>query len=320
MQHHTPNSTLQPLASIAVTSDASGSLSSSTAPVFANIDAGFHIIIPARLSSSRLPSKMLADLGGVPLVVRTAQQARKTQALSITVATDDENIATVVRAHGFHALMTAKDHPTGTDRLSQAASLLGLPDEAIVVNVQGDEPQIEPDLIALVARALADQPRCAMATAAHPISALTDAFNPNVVKVVCNAAGQALYFSRAPIPYARDATAQNEDGLMLAAYTPQATNHTTHNALLPVPLLPTLLRHIGIYAYRASFLKIYPQLSPSPIEQVESLEQLRVLWHGYAIAVARWSGAMCAGVDTAADLARVQKNFMTDSINPLQAT
>jgi 3-deoxy-manno-octulosonate cytidylyltransferase (CMP-KDO synthetase) len=180
--------------------------------------------------------------------------------------------------------------------------LLGLPDDAIVVNVQGDEPLIDPAIIAAVAQTLAAQPNCAMATAAHPIHGEADIFNPNVVKVVCNAAGQALYFSRAPIPYARDATQQTDTGLIHAGYKPNVPQQS--------PLsLPTVMRHIGIYAYRVSFLKAYPSLSISPLETAESLEQLRALWHGYNIAVLSWAGALEAGVDTAADLARVRAVF-----------
>jgi 3-deoxy-manno-octulosonate cytidylyltransferase (CMP-KDO synthetase) len=256
----------------------------------------FHIIIPARMASTRLPGKMLADLGGVPLVIRTAQQAAKASAASVTIAADDAAIAAAAQAHGVACVLTDVAHPTGTDRLSQAAQLLGLADEAIVVNVQGDEPLIDPAIIAAVARSLHDQADCAIATAAHAIHTADEVFNPNVVKVVCNAANQAMYFSRAPIPFARDATAHNDAGLMQPAYLPGATP-------------PAVLRHIGIYAYRVSFLKAYPQLAASPLEAVESLEQLRALWHGYRIAVLPWAGALAAGVDTAADLARVREQF-----------
>jgi 3-deoxy-manno-octulosonate cytidylyltransferase (CMP-KDO synthetase) len=256
----------------------------------------FHIIIPARMASTRLPGKMLADVGGVPLIIRTAQQAALTQAASMTIAADDAAVANAAAKHGFACVMTDVSHPTGTDRLSQAAQLLGLADDAIVVNVQGDEPLIDPAIIAAVAQSLAVQPDCAMATAAHPIHTEADIFNSNVVKVVCNAANQALYFSRAPIPFARDATMQNEAGLMQSAYRLGTA-------------MPAVLRHIGIYAYRVSFLRAYPMLAASPLEAVESLEQLRALWHGYKIAVLPWAGALAAGVDTAADLARVRTVF-----------
>lgn len=256
----------------------------------------FHIIIPARIASTRLPGKMLADVGGMPLVICTAQQAAKTTAVSITIAADDAAIAQAAAAHGFNCVLTDVTHPTGTDRLSQAARLLALPEDAIVVNVQGDEPLIDPAIIGAVAQTLAAQPDCAMATAAHPIHTEADIFNPNVVKVVCNAENQALYFSRAPIPFARDATAQNDAGLMQPAYRQGAP-------------APAVLRHIGIYAYRVSFLRAYPALIASPLEAVESLEQLRALWHGYKIAVLPWAGALEAGVDTAADLERVRAVF-----------
>jgi 3-deoxy-manno-octulosonate cytidylyltransferase (CMP-KDO synthetase) len=258
--------------------------------------SAFHIIIPARMASTRLPGKMLADLGGIPLVIRTAQQAAKAGAASITIAADDAAIVSAAQAHGVACVLTDVNHPTGTDRLSQAAALLGLPDDAIVVNVQGDEPLIDPAIIRAVAHALRAQPDCAIATAAHAIHSADDLFNPNVVKVVCNAASQALYFSRAPIPFARDTTAQNEAGLMQAAFTAGSQ-------------APAAQRHIGIYAYRVSFLKTYPQLATSPLEAIESLEQLRALWHGYRIAVLPWATALAAGVDTAADLARVRGSF-----------
>jgi 3-deoxy-manno-octulosonate cytidylyltransferase (CMP-KDO synthetase) len=258
--------------------------------------ATFHIIIPARMASTRLPGKMLADLGGAPLVIRTAQQAAKAGAASVTIAADDVAIASAASAYGVACLMTDAAHPTGTDRLSQAARLLGLTHDAIVVNVQGDEPLIDPAIIAAVAQSLHEQPNCAMATAAHAIHSADEVFNPNVVKVVCNAAHQAMYFSRAPIPFARDATANNAAGLMQPAYLAGATP-------------PAVLRHIGIYAYRVSFLKAFPQLAASPLEAVESLEQLRALWHGYRIAVLPWAGALAAGVDTATDLVRVRALF-----------
>lgn len=256
-------------------------------------NARFHIIIPARMASSRLPGKMLADVGGVPLVIRTAQQAAQAGALSVTIAADHADIAAVASQFGVACVMTDVAHPTGTDRLSQAAAILGLASDAIVVNVQGDEPLIDPAIIRAVADTLATQASCAMATAAHPIHDAADVFNPNVVKLVCNAMGQALYFSRAPIPFARDAYASDALGLMQPALK---VGHT----------LPAVQRHIGIYAYRVSFLSAYPTLAQSPLEVTESLEQLRALWHGYSIAVMPWDTALIAGVDTAADLERVR--------------
>ncbi|MEN9911991.1 MAG: 3-deoxy-manno-octulosonate cytidylyltransferase, partial [Pseudomonadota bacterium] len=257
----------------------------------------FHIIIPARLSSSRLSHKILADLGGVPLVIRTAQQASKANAISLTVAVDNLQVADTVQQYGFNCILTDVGHLTGTDRLAQAVALLNLPDEAIVLNVQADEPMIDPELIHAVAHTLHQHTHCTVATAAHPLTAdnIVDIFNPNAVKVVCNKAHEALYFSRAPIPFARDKISQADNGLMQASYH----SNISHQQL------PTVLRHIGIYAYRASFLRQYPDLCESPLESIEKLEQLRALWHGYRIAVLPWTKPTVAGVDTEADLNRV---------------
>jgi 3-deoxy-manno-octulosonate cytidylyltransferase (CMP-KDO synthetase) len=248
----------------------------------------FHVIIPARLASSRLPEKPLADIAGAPMVVRVAQRAALAMPLSMTVATDSDRIADACARHGIHAILTAIAHPTGTDRLAEAVSKLCLADEAIVVNVQGDEPQIDPELVATVAEALNDQPLAAIATAAHPIHEATALFDPNVVKVVCDRQGLATYFSRAPIPYARDAFAVSREQL---------------------PVGHPALRHIGIYAYRVGYLKAFAGLAPTPAERMESLEQLRAIEHGYRIAVAVWPRAMPAGVDTAADLERVRESW-----------
>lgn len=249
----------------------------------------FHVIIPARMASMRLPNKPLADIGGAPMIVRVAQQAAQSGAASVTIAADDQRIVDAARAAGFIALMTDADHVSGTDRIHQAASMLGLADDVLVVNVQGDEPLIPPQLIALVAEKLQQNKNAVMATACHALYDFADMLNPNIVKVVLDADSLALYFSRAPIPYPRDALMQHD-----VDQFPQG--------------LPAY-RHIGIYAYRASFLKIYADLSPAPIEKFESLEQLRVLWHGYKIAVSVVADAPPAGVDTAEDLARVQTAF-----------
>jgi 3-deoxy-manno-octulosonate cytidylyltransferase (CMP-KDO synthetase) len=259
----------------------------------------FHIIIPARLSSSRLPHKVLADLGGVPLVIRTAQQASKANPISLTVAVDNAQVAHTVQQYGFNCVLTDVGHLTGTDRLAQAVALLNLPNEAIIVNVQADEPMIDPELIHAVANTLYQHTHCTIATAAHPLTSdhIVDIFNPNAVKVVCNKAGEALYFSRAPIPFARDAISQSDTGLM----QPNYHSNISHQQL------PTVFRHIGIYAYRASFLRQYPNLSESPLEVVEKLEQLRALWHGYRIAVLPWTKPTVAGVDTETDLNRVRQ-------------
>ena len=248
----------------------------------------FTVIIPARLSSSRLPRKALADIGGKPMVVRVAEQAGKSGAARIVVATDAAEIQTACPAHGIETVLTAESHESGTTRLAEAAQILGLPPQTVVVNVQGDEPLIDPELIRQTAAALADG-RAPMATAAHEINDFDEFLNPNVVKVVPNAQGQALYFSRAPIAYPRDTMRAGERKL------PQ-----------PLPL-----RHIGIYAYRAGFLQEYAAMPPSPLEHTESLEQLRVLWHGRAIAVGITAQAPAPGVDTQEDLERVRQIFQT---------
>jgi 3-deoxy-manno-octulosonate cytidylyltransferase (CMP-KDO synthetase) len=250
----------------------------------------FVALIPARLASTRLPDKPLADIGGQPMVVRVAERAAASGARRVAVATDSEQIASRVRAAGFNAVLTRADHPSGTDRLAEAAAHLALAESDIVVNVQGDEPMVPPALIAAVAARLAASADCAIATAAHPITSAAEFRNPNVVKVVTDAQGRALTFSRAPIPHERDAT-------------PAASPDALPQALLAHGLP---LRHIGLYAYRAGFLARFPLLKPAPLEQIESLEQLRALWHGFRIAVHLADTAPPAGVDTPADLERVR--------------
>lgn len=246
----------------------------------------FTVIIPARLASTRLPNKPLADLGGKPMVVRVAERARLSGAERVVVATDHADIAAACAAHGVAAQMTRADHPSGTDRIAEVAAALELAPDAVIVNVQGDEPLISPELIAATAALInRDVP---MATAAHAVTDAGDAFNPNVVKVVLDRNGRALYFSRATIPWHRDAFAQQTQ-------------------VLPTHYAP--LRHIGLYAYSNRFLQAYPQLALSPIEQIEALEQLRVLWHGFPIAVHVSSETPAAGVDTPEDLARVRRHF-----------
>ena len=234
----------------------------------------FAALIPARFASTRFPGKPLADLGGKPMVVRVCERARESGADPVCVATDDARIADAVRKHGFDARMTRAGHASGTERIAEAAAQLGLADEAIVVNVQGDEPLIAPQLIARVAAALEANPQASVATACHPIHDAAEFANPNVVKAVLNAKGEALYFSRAGIPHPRSGA-------------------------------PQALRHVGIYAYRVGFLKRYASLAPSPLEIAEQLEQLRVLWHGYRIATVIEEGAIPPGVDTPADLQAV---------------
>jgi 3-deoxy-manno-octulosonate cytidylyltransferase (CMP-KDO synthetase) len=254
----------------------------------------FLVLIPARNASTRLPGKPLLDLGGKPMVVRVAERARAAGATAVYVATDHEDILAAAERHGVAALMTRADHASGTDRLAEAAAQLGCGDEQVIVNVQGDEPLIDPRLVRRVADDLEADPAAAVATAAHPMDSPADFFNPNVVKVVCDRAGRALYFSRAPIPYARDAFAALKGKPVGSAPLPQG--------------LPAL-RHIGLYAYRAGFLRSYAALEPSPIESFEALEQLRVLWHGLPVRVTVVENAPEAGVDTPEDLARVRLRF-----------
>lgn len=246
----------------------------------------FIAIIPARLASTRLPNKPLADLGGKPMVVRVAERAQLAGAARVIVATDHEDIRAACEQHGVEVCMTRADHPSGTDRIAEVARALNLPADAVVVNLQGDEPLIDPELLqAAASRISAEVP---MSTCAHPLHDAADAFNPNVVKVVLDKTGRALYFSRATIPWHRDAFAQSKDALP-AGYVP--------------------LRHIGLYAYRNDFLQAYPALEVSPLEAIEALEQLRVLWHGYPIAVHVTDSAPAAGVDTPEDLARVRQFY-----------
>lgn len=246
----------------------------------------FTVIIPARLASTRLPNKPLADLGGKPMVVRVAEQAALSGAARIVVATDHPDIAAACAAHGIEVALTRADHPSGTDRIAEVAKALGLADDAVVVNLQGDEPLIDPALLAACASRIVEG--VPMATCAHPLHEMADLFNPNVVKVVLDKLGRALYFSRAPIAWHRDGFAQSRE-------------------TLPAGFVP--LRHIGLYAYSNAFLQQYPKLEASPLEAIEALEQLRVLWHGVPIAVHITDTAPAAGVDTPEDLARVRLSY-----------
>ncbi len=253
------------------------------------ITMNFKVVIPARYASTRLPGKPLADIAGKPMVVRVAERALQSGASEVWIATDHTGVADAGRVHGINVCMTSPLHVSGTDRLAEVALQRGWSDEEIIVNVQGDEPLIAPDLIGLVARHLHDHPAASISTACHALLGDAEMFNPNVVKVVLDRQGYALYFSRAPIPWARDAWA---------------------NA--PRSALPRdfpAYRHVGIYAYRAGFLKIYATLSPAAIERYEALEQLRALWHGYRISVALAHAAPLAGVDTMDDLERVRGLF-----------
>ncbi|MBI5257065.1 MAG: 3-deoxy-manno-octulosonate cytidylyltransferase [Burkholderiales bacterium] len=247
----------------------------------------FTVLIPARLASTRLPNKPLADIAGLPMVVRVAQAARRSRAHRVVVAADDPAIVSACQAHGTDALLTRADHPSGSDRLAEACTLLDLPDDECVVNVQGDEPMVAPAMVDACAALLAERPDCVMSTVAHAIDDLAEFTNPNVVKVVLDAQGRALYFSRAPIAWWRDGFAGG------IARLPQ----------------PAPLRHVGLYGYRAGFLRRFPTLAQAPLELTEALEQLRVLWHGERIAVHVSSQRPGPGVDTPEDLARVRALF-----------
>lgn len=246
----------------------------------------FVAIVPARLASTRLPNKPLADIGGKPMVVRTAERALLSGAAQVVVATDHADIVAACREHGIAVQMTRSDHPSGTDRIAEVAAAMGLAQDAVVVNVQGDEPLIDPALIAATAALVNAQ--TPMATAAHAIHDVQDLFNPNVVKVVLDKLGRALYFSRATMPWARDAFALSQEA---------------------IPEGYAALRHIGLYAYQNQFLQAYPNLAISPLEQIEALEQLRVLWNGISIAVHVTASSPAAGVDTLEDLQRVRGFF-----------
>jgi 3-deoxy-manno-octulosonate cytidylyltransferase (CMP-KDO synthetase) len=242
----------------------------------------FKVVIPARYASVRLPGKPLLDIAGKPMVVRVAEQAKKSNVSEIVVATDFEKIVIACEAHNFKAIMTRIDHVSGTDRIAEVAEKLGWQDDEIVVNVQGDEPLIEPELINSVAQHLAQSHDAVMATACHAIHDEISLLSPNIVKVVIDSNSNALYFSRAPIPYPRDEIHK----LTIQAH-----------------------RHIGIYAYRVGFLKKYASLKPSVLEKIESLEQLRVLFHGYKIGVVITKNAPASGVDTQSDLDYVRSLF-----------
>ena len=247
----------------------------------------FTVLIPARLASSRLPDKPLADIAGKPMVVHVAQRAARSGAERVVVACDDIRIAQACVAHGVQAVMTRTDHVSGSDRLAQACELLGLQGDDVVVNVQGDEPLIDPALVRRVAELLVERTDCVMSTAAHPLADVAEYLNTNVVKVVLDAASRALYFSRAPLPWWRDGHA-----------------HGVQRLPEPAPL-----RHLGLYAYRAGFLRGFPSLPPSALETCEALEQLRVLWHGHRIVVHVQAHGPGPGVDTPEDLARVRSIF-----------
>ena len=265
-------------------------------------DSSFTVLIPARLASTRLPNKPLAEIAGIPMVVRVAQRVAAHTArqfpVRVVVACDSPSIMMACASHGVEAVLTRTDHASGSDRLAEACDLLNLSDKSIVVNVQGDEPLIDPSLVDAVGNLLLEHEHASMGTAAHAIDRLEDFLNPNVVKVVLDAQGYAMYFSRAPIPLARDL--KNNDWW----YEPMAVG---------APLLHTAapLRHIGIYAYRAGFLRLFPKLAQAPLEVAEALEQLRAMWHGYRIAVHITHNNPGPGIDTPQDLERVRQLFKT---------
>lgn len=248
----------------------------------------FKVVVPARYASTRLPAKPLLDLGGKPMVARTAERAVQSGAEEVWVATDHPDVMAAAAQHGLSVVLTRTDHPSGTDRLAEVIEQRGWDDDTIVVNVQGDEPLIDPALIAQTARQLAES-GADIATVAHPIDKAADFFNPNIVKVVCKADGDALYFSRAPIPYARD--------------------HFARDGKESLPAGIPAFRHVGLYAYRARFLRAYARLAPSSLEAFEALEQLRALFHGFRISVLISDHLPMAGVDTPEDAARMQEWF-----------
>ena len=260
----------------------------------------FKVVIPARYASTRLPGKPLLNIAGKPMVVRVAEQVAKSGASKIVIATDFEKIVTVAKQYGFNAVMTRIDHQSGTDRIAEVAQQLGWADDEIVVNVQGDEPLIDPKLIQEVAAHLANSKDAVMATACHAIHDEASFLNPNIVKVVMDVNRNALYFSRAPIPYPRDDIRPQELSPQNipaeAGYSYVKTNIQAH-------------RHIGIYAYRVGFLKKYAELAVTELEKIESLEQLRVLHHGYKIGVTITQNAPASGVDTQEDLDYVRSVF-----------
>lgn len=249
----------------------------------------FTVIIPARYPSSRLPGKPLADIGGKPMIQHVYERAIQSGAAEVIVATDDQRIADVVEGFGGRSMLTASDHQSGTERLAEVVEQLALSEDQVVVNVQGDEPFIPPEIIRQVADNLANQRVAPMATLAVPMTSSDEVFNPNAVKVVCDSAGYAIYFSRAPIPYNREQFKELKDE------QPEEVRG--------------YMRHVGIYAYRADFIKRYVAWSESPLERIESLEQLRVLWHGEKIHVAEAIMPPAAGIDTPEDLEQARQRI-----------
>ena len=248
-------------------------------------DTGFHIIVPARYQASRLPGKPLLDIGGKPMIQHVVERCRESAATSVVVATDSPRIADVVESFGGQVVLTSPDHPSGSDRIAEASALLGIGDREIIVNVQGDEPDMPAALINQLAQGLAGDGAAAMATACAPLDRETQLTDPAVVKVVCNQAGHAMYFSRAPIPWVRD-----------SGSVPLGEN-VDYQAY----------RHLGIYAYRAEFLRKYTLMERPALEELEKLEQLRVLWHGHKIRCLKAVVVPSPGIDTREDLMAARK-------------
>ena len=246
----------------------------------------FKVVIPARFGSTRLHGKPLLDIAGKPMIAHVCERAKEANAEEIIVATDDERIFNAVSELGFEAVLTRENHESGTERIAEVAEKLGWADDTIIVNLQGDEPLLPADYIHQVARALASQNQAGIATLAAKIHEADEIFNPNAVKVVLDKKGYALYFSRAPIPW----------------------NRETFKQIPPAPLFKRgeAFRHIGLYAYTAGFLKKYCAWEASPLEHIEALEQLRILWHGEKILVQIVEKTPPAGVDTLEDLQRVE--------------
>ncbi len=253
----------------------------------------FIVVIPARFESSRLPGKVLADIAGKPMIQWVVEKAQASGASQVIVATDNDEVATVVKSIGVEVCITRSDHQSGTERLAEVMDKYQFSPDQVIVNVQGDEPFIPPENIAQVADNLASQNKARMATLAHAIHTTEEAFNPNAVKVLCDHQGYALYFSRACIPYNRD---------KFLGKSVEALSQNTN-----IDLGDHYLRHIGIYAYRAGFINDYVKWPASQLEQIESLEQLRVLWQGEKIHVAKAKAQLpVEGVDTAEDLAKAR--------------
>lgn len=246
----------------------------------------FKVAIPARYASSRLPGKPLRTIGGLPMIQHVHDRAKESGAGEVVIATDDERIAETAAGFGAQVRMTSLDHQSGTERLAELAGIMGWTEDTIVVNVQGDEPFMPPALIRQVAADLAQHRDAGIATLCTPIISAHELFDPNAVKVVCDARGYALYFSRAPIPWDREAFARSTQEL------PGGSLH---------------FRHIGLYAYRVGFLNEYRRLPPCALERTEMLEQLRALAHGVRIHVTEAADAPGVGVDTEADLARAEE-------------